>query len=118
MAKPGTGSAAAGAILRTLLVLLLAACSRPAEGPKTVNVEIRNFGFSPDTITVSPGDTIAFHNYDVVPHTATAAGVFDSDSIGAGADWAFVAGDADRYDYICAYHPTMKGVIFTDHPSE
>jgi plastocyanin len=99
-------------------VLLLAACSRPAAVPKTIEVAMRNFGFTPDTLRVSPGDTIVFHNYDVVPHTATAAGIFDSDSIGAGGEWRWVVGDAGRYDYICAYHPTMRGLILTDHPSE
>ena len=99
-------------------LLALAGCGARGRQPERHNVEIRNFGFAPDTLRVSPGDTIAFHNYDVVPHTATPAGTFDSDSIGAGAEWRWVVGDAGRYDYICVYHPTMRGVIFTDHPSE
>ena len=115
--KPGTGSAAAYAILRTLLVLLVAACSRPVGGAR-VEVAIRNFAFEPESVRASAGDTVVFRNHDVVPHTATAAGAFDSDSMGASAEWRWVVPDSGgRYEYICVYHPTMKGVLVAGRPA-
>ena len=114
--KPGTGRAAADAILRTLLVLLPVSCSRPVGGER-VEVAIRNFAFAPESAMVSAGDTVVFRNHDVVPHTATAAGKFDSDSIGATAAWQWIVPDSGgRYEYICLYHPTMKGVLFAGRP--
>lgn len=35
-------------------------------------VEIRDFGFHPQSIQVSVGDIIVWTNRDIVPHTATA----------------------------------------------
>ena len=96
------------AILRTLLVLLLTSCSAPE---RNVRVEIRNFVYSPAVVTVSPGDTVVFHNRDVLPHTATATGTFDSDSIGHEGEWKWVARGSGNVDYICAYHPNMKGTV-------
>jgi plastocyanin len=57
------------------------------------------------------GDTIVWQNHDVVPHTATAAGVFDTGSImpGDSAQWGVTK--AGRLAYICVFHPAMTGVI-------
>ena len=69
------------------------------------------FAFNPVILTVNSGDTVTFHNADVVPHTATSNGAFDSDSMKQGADWEWVAEGAGKHDYVCNYHPTMKGTI-------
>jgi plastocyanin len=37
-----------------------------------VTVEIREFKFEPETLTVHEGDTVVWKNDEIVPHTATA----------------------------------------------
>ena len=45
----------------------LRAAERPK--PKTHTVTIENFGFQPESLTVTRGDTIVWVNKDLVPHT-------------------------------------------------
>ena len=67
--------------------------------------------FGPSSITVRKGDTVTWVNKDPFPHTATAAGTFDSKSIAANAKWSWKAGETGVYPYICTLHPNMKGVL-------
>ncbi|GJL95332.1 MAG: hypothetical protein DHS20C05_17370 [Hyphococcus sp.] len=75
-------------------------------------VEIRQFKFVPETITVEKGDVIIWRNLDVVPHTATSEGAkWDSGNLNNENEWSLVTNVAGKTDYICAYHPTMTGSI-------
>ncbi|MGE5493254.1 MAG: cupredoxin family copper-binding protein [Actinomycetota bacterium] len=68
--------------------------------------------FDPGVLTVRPGDTVVWVNRDPFPHTATArSGAFDSGSIDSGKSWKYRVGKAGTFDYFCAFHPTMKGVL-------
>lgn len=80
-------------------------------GPQTHAVEIRGFAFVPDTVVAAPGDTVAWTNADVVPHTATAAGGWDTGDIRASATGRAVVKAPGTYDYVCAYHPSMRGTL-------
>jgi len=93
----------------TLLVGANAAASRP----KVRAVAIRAFQYQPATVTVQVGDTVAWTNDDLVPHTATATKGkrFDSGSIDAKAGWRYVAKQKGSYAYVCSFHPTMKGTL-------
>ena len=62
-------------------------------------------------LTVARGDTVVWVNKDPFPHTATAAGRFDSGDIAAGASWRYVATTVGSFDYICSYHPTMQATL-------
>ena len=106
----------------TLLAMAAAACGAiepTSTNPETNNsastthiVEIKQFKFVPETITVKIGDVIIWRNLDVVPHTATAEGSrWDSGNIGNNGEWSLVTAIAGRTDYICAYHPSMTGTI-------
>lgn len=77
----------------------------------THTVTIEAMKFEPATLTVKRGDRVVWINKDVVPHTATAARRFDSKNIAAGQSWTWKAGRAGRHEYLCTYHPGMKGVI-------
>jgi plastocyanin len=95
-----------------LAVLVLATgCGARAARPAAHSVEIRAFRYRPDTLTVARGDTVAWTNHDVVPHTATVPGAWDTGQIGAGASGRWVAGASGTYAYACAYHPGMKAVL-------
>jgi plastocyanin len=93
------------------LALAAASCGGGGPRPVTHQAEIRAFRYQPDTLTAAPGDTVVWINRDVVPHTATAAGAWDTGQIGAGADGRMVAGPPGTYAYACAYHPTMRAVL-------
>jgi plastocyanin len=67
--------------------------------------------YAPLALTMKLGDIVVWRNEDPFPHTATAAGVFDSKSIAAGASWKYRPEAAGKYAYICTFHPNMKGTL-------
>jgi plastocyanin len=82
-----------------------------AESPKTHTVTMTDMRFEPATVTVAPGDLMIWVNKDIVDHTATAEGTFDSGVIAAGKSWSYRVRRKDDYTYVCTLHPTMKGVL-------
>lgn len=79
--------------------------------PAVHTVTIEGMQFAPAVLTVRRGDTVRWLNRDLVPHTATAAGRFDSRPLAPGASWSWVARKAGRVDYLCTLHPTMKATL-------
>ncbi|GJM15003.1 MAG: amicyanin [Thermodesulfobacteriota bacterium] len=80
-----------------------------AEEPKEHIVEIRNLVFTPNELTVAPGDTITWINYDFVPHTVTANDEsWDSGLIEANGKWQIVVTEDMYKSYFCRFHPNMK----------
>ena len=58
---------------------------------KTVSVDIQNNAFIPSTISAVVGDTVAFTNLDISPHTVTHnAGMFDSGDIPQNATFSYL----------------------------
>ncbi|MEQ9813298.1 MAG: cupredoxin family copper-binding protein [Azospirillaceae bacterium] len=87
------------------------------DGPHTHRVHIEDFAFVPATITVRPGDTVEWINDDIAPHTATAGdGSWDTGLLSTGSVGSIVIGadTTGRIDYICAFHPHMRGVIVVE----
>jgi plastocyanin len=85
--------------------------------PETHVIAIDGMQFQPATVTVKRGDKVVWQNKDIVPHTATAtatataAGKFDSRDIAVNRSWSWTAKAPGRYEYVCTYHPTMKGAL-------
>jgi plastocyanin len=99
------------AAFRALALLALPALA----GAATQTVTIEGMKFQPASVTVKSGDAVVWQNKDVVPHTATAAGKFDSKNIdGGGRSWTWTAGAKGRYDYVCTYHPGMKATVVVE----
>jgi len=94
---------------RALLLALLAVPVLAAA--ETHVVAIEGMAFPPATLTVKRGDTVTWRNQDLVPHTVTAKGRFDSGEIAAGRSWSWVATAPGTYEYVCAYHPGMRAAI-------
>ena len=86
-----------------------------ADEPDTsagATVDIANFAFGPDALTVSAGTTVTWTNYDTSPHTVTANdGAFDSGTIAPGETFTFTFESEGSFDYICSFHPNMTGNI-------
>jgi plastocyanin len=96
--------------MRSVLAIALLATGT-ALAASTHEVKIENMQFSPATISVKRGETVTWRNNDIVPHTATAAGRFDSGEIAPGKTFSKKMEKPGDYDYICTYHPGMKGRI-------
>lgn len=76
-------------------------------------ITIKNFAFSPSSITVAPGTTVTVTNSDSVAHTVTSkTGGFDTGDIQAGQSKTFTAPNkAGSYPYICTIHQYMSGTL-------
>ena len=104
---------------RSLLTIAVLLCSvaivstQKERKPVTHTVTIDATSYSPATITVAPGDSIVWVNKDVIPHTATSQkeGLFDSGTIASGKSWKHTFKTKGELDYICQFHPTMKGKL-------
>lgn len=84
----------------------------PEDIAGAAQVEIHDFAFGPQTITVAAGAGVVWTNGDQVAHSiASDDGTFDEQTMGAG-DTAFVRIAAPgTYRYICGIHPVMTGTI-------
>ena len=89
----------------------LIAAGSPAVAAQTHTIAIEGMQFAPAAVTVKRGDTIVWVNRDLVPHTVTARGAFDSGPIAAGKAWKMTAKAEGRYEYVCTLHPTMKATL-------
>jgi len=77
-----------------------------------VAIDIKNFAFKPPSVSIPVGTKVTWTNTDTVAHTATATGgAFDSGNLAPGQSFAFTFAKAGTFDYVCTYHPYMKGAI-------
>ena len=82
--------------------------------PVSSTVVIESFKYEPGAMTVRRGDTVVWVNKDLLPHTVTARGRFDSRIIAAGASWKYVAREKGTFSYLCALHPNMRGTLIVE----
>jgi plastocyanin len=95
------------------LVALLGGIALPAAAPSTNHiVQLKDFAFSPATLTIAAGERVTFKNDDDEAHTVTATDKsFDSAGLDSGQTWGHTFSKAGTYTYFCALHPYMKGKI-------
>ena len=99
------------ALVHALLLASAVSIAVADQSPVTHTVVIKATSYSPLTLTVKSGETVVWRNEDFFPHTATAAGIFDSKSIDAGSSWSFKPNRKGTYAYICTFHPNMKATL-------
>ena len=104
---------ALGMTASATVVLPFMAASAHAASHATVHaVTIKNFTFEPADLTINVGDSVAFTNEDSAPHTATDAnGAFDTGRLNKGGTAQMTFGGVGSFDYVCTFHPRMKGKI-------
>ncbi len=84
----------------------------PAPPPQSTNVNIQNFAFNPDTLTVSVGTTLTWTNLDSAPHTVTSDdNLFDSGNLNQNATFSRTFTTPGTYAYHCSIHPFMTAKI-------
>jgi plastocyanin len=120
-------------LLGLILVLVLAACSSSSSSASatpsatatgssasqktgaTDTIVIKNFMFSPDSITVSPGAVVTVKNEDSVTHTLTDKtdqNTFNTGPVAPNQTKTFKAPDkAGSYPFFCTIHQYMTGTL-------
>ncbi|WP_242539956.1 cupredoxin domain-containing protein [Trinickia mobilis] len=75
-------------------------------------VVIKNFMFSPMSLTIKAGSTVTWKNLDGEPHTvANDAGLFRSGALDQNDTYQFQFDKPGVYKVFCAIHPYMKETI-------
>jgi plastocyanin len=76
-------------------------------------IEIKDFAFNPQTITVKSGEKITWINRDEEPHTVVSVEKQFKKSTALDTDQEFTitAGAPGTYTYFCSVHPKMTGTI-------
>jgi plastocyanin len=92
-----------------------APASSPGSGSGS-SIAIRDFKFSPATLTVRHGASIDVTNDDSAPHSVTAddGDSFDSGTLQQGESATIKVARAGRYAYHCTVHPFMKGELVVE----
>jgi plastocyanin len=113
-------------VILLVLACSLSGCTSPqspvATAPATPaplggsnEIVIKNFAFSPASLTIKTGTTVTWSNQDGAVHQVASDPVtpveFTSDSLANGASYQFTFTKPGTYTYHCTIHPTMKGTI-------
>src|SRR2546423_13783315 len=77
---------------------------------------IKDFHFTPQTLTVKPGEKITWINRDDEPHTVVSVEKQFKKSAPLDTDQEFtvIAGAPGTYSYFCSIHPKMTGTIIVE----
>ena len=101
-------------------IVVAAAISFPviSAQPSNTKLEIDNFSFSPQRITVKPGTTVTWTNEDDTPHAvASSTTMFKSKALDTNDSFAFTFTTPGVYEYFCSLHPYMTGAIVVEGAS-
>jgi plastocyanin len=113
-APPASGSAASPAMTSMPGMSASAGATEPGQTAPVATdlVVIKNFAFSPATVTVRAGTTITWTNGDQDAHTVTATGgAFKSATLNTGDTFRYTFTTAGRYAYLCTIHPFMTASV-------
>jgi len=83
---------------------------------KQNRIEIKDFAFNPQTITVKSGAKVTWINRDEEPHTIVSVEKQFKKSTALDTDQEFTitAGTPGTYNYFCSVHPKMTGIIIIE----
>ncbi len=94
-----------------LTMCVVADVARAAPAPAAA-VQISNFTFSAQVLTVKPGTTVTWTNADDIPHTVVSKdGVFKSKVLDSGDKFSFTFAKPGQFGYFCSIHPHMTGTV-------
>jgi len=91
-----------------------AAPASPAQGSATA-VAIKDFAFSPETVTVKVGTAITWTNGDGFAHSVKSAdGSFVSQDLQQGQSYSATFSAPGSYAYVCGIHNSMTGTVVVE----
>lgn len=92
--------------------------SAESNTPQTENkiIEIKNFAYFPEEISISVGETLVWINRDSAKHTVTSdsGNELDSELLGKNSEYSHTFTKAGTFDYHCTPHPYMKARIIVE----
>jgi plastocyanin len=75
-------------------------------------IVLKNFHFSPVSLTVPAGTAVTWKNLDGEPHTIVSIeGVFRSDALDQDDVFTYTFNSPGTYKFLCSIHPQMRGTI-------
>ena len=81
----------------------------PADSSQIV---IKDFMFTPNSLTVKAGATVTWVNKDDEPHSVSSdTGLFRSGAVDTNETFSFKFDKPGTYHFTCAIHPRMVGTI-------
>jgi plastocyanin len=97
---------------RAVLIVALASWFATAQAQDANMVVIKNFMFSPMSLTVKAGSTVTWKNMDGEPHTVVDdAGIFHSAALDENDTYQFKFDKPGVYKIFCGIHPNMKATV-------
>ena len=91
----------------------VAISARPSRADSEVNID--NFTFNPQQITVKSGATVTWFNHDDIPHTVVSKTMlFKSNALDTDDKFSFTFATPGSYPYFCSLHPHMTGTIVVE----
>jgi plastocyanin len=92
--------------------VMITMATTPTASAAGHDVGISNFAFSPNSITIAPGDTVTWTNSDGTTHTVTGNnGTWGSGNLADGGTYTHQFNDTGDYAYHCSIHSSMTGVV-------
>src|SRR5947207_2604180 len=86
--------------------------SSAAEAPAANTIVMKNFDFSPMSLTIKAGGSVTWKNLDGEPHTVTSVdGLFRSGALDQNDSFTFKFDKPGTYKYLCSIHPRMTAAI-------
>ena len=78
----------------------------------TAQIVIKDFMFTPTTLTIKAGSTVTWANKDDEPHTVVSdTGMFRSGAVDTDETFTFTFDKPGTYHFACSIHPRMVGTI-------
>ena len=97
------------------LWLVAASSLSSAAPPDSTQIVIKDFMFTPNSLTVKAGATVTWVNKDDEPHSVVSdTGMFRSGAVDTNETFSFKFDKPGTYHYTCAIHPRMVGTVVVE----
>jgi len=95
-----------------MFMLLAVSDLHAAPAAEANTITLKDFHFSPMSLSVPAGATVIWKNLDGEPHTVVSdAGLFRSGGLDQNDSFTFTFDRPGTYRFICSIHPSMMGTI-------
>jgi len=83
-----------------------------AETPDSNRIVVKEFMFTPNSLSIQAGSTVTWANMDDEPHTVVSdTGLFRSGAMDTNESFSFKFDKPGTYHFTCSIHPRMVGTI-------
>ena len=98
--------------LAALAIVGAAVLAAPAAQADTVHVGIKDFMYTPMTVTVPAGTTVQWINLDDIPHTVVEkTKAWRSPALDTNDTYSHTFDQPGTYEYFCGLHPQMAAKV-------